>query len=78
MASKHVGLASCPNSRRNSDSLAEIKVRSARGMHRNRLTLISALLGNDISTLPDFPAEIGAPAGTLAGASVAWVALTGG
>src|SRR5690606_9040901 len=29
----------------------------------------SALLGNDISTLPDFPAEIRAPAGTLAGVS---------
>jgi len=29
----------------------------------------SAKLGNDISTLPDFPAEIRAPAGTLAGVS---------
>ncbi len=29
----------------------------------------SAMLGNDISTLPDFPAEIRAPAGTLAGVS---------
>ena len=29
----------------------------------------SARLGNDISTLPDFPAEIRAPAGTLAGVS---------
>ncbi len=29
----------------------------------------SALAGNDISTLPDFPAEIRAPAGTLAGVS---------
>ena len=29
----------------------------------------SASLGNDISTLPDFPAEIRAPAGTLAGVS---------
>src|SRR5438105_10327800 len=29
----------------------------------------SAILGNDISTLPDFPAEIRAPAGTLAGVS---------
>src|SRR5689334_21403841 len=28
-----------------------------------------ALVGNDISTLPDFPAEIRAPAGTLAGVS---------
>src|SRR5256885_9942960 len=29
----------------------------------------SASLGNDISTFPDFPAEIRAPAGTLAGVS---------
>jgi 2-oxoglutarate ferredoxin oxidoreductase subunit alpha len=29
----------------------------------------SAVVGNDISTLPDFPAEIRAPAGTLAGVS---------
>ena len=29
----------------------------------------SALAGNDISTLPDFPAEIRAPAGTLPGVS---------
>ena len=29
----------------------------------------SAILGNDISTLPDFPAEIRAPVGTLAGVS---------
>ncbi|MBI5759620.1 MAG: 2-oxoacid:acceptor oxidoreductase subunit alpha [Planctomycetales bacterium] len=29
----------------------------------------SAILGNDVSTLPDFPAEIRAPIGTLAGVS---------
>jgi 2-oxoglutarate ferredoxin oxidoreductase subunit alpha len=34
-----------------------------------QLTNTSAVLGNDISTLPDFPAEIRAPAGTLAGVS---------
>jgi 2-oxoglutarate ferredoxin oxidoreductase subunit alpha len=34
-----------------------------------QLTHTSAMLGNDISTLPDFPAEIRAPAGTLAGVS---------
>src|SRR5437763_431063 len=32
-------------------------------------TIASAILGNDVSTLPDFPAEIRAPAGTLAGVS---------
>jgi 2-oxoglutarate ferredoxin oxidoreductase subunit alpha len=34
-----------------------------------RFTDVSAALGNDISTLPDFPAEIRAPAGSLAGVS---------
>src|SRR5258707_8932726 len=32
-------------------------------------TSTTALLGNDLSTLPDFPAEIRAPAGTLFGVS---------
>ncbi|HCP45749.1 MAG TPA: 2-oxoglutarate ferredoxin oxidoreductase subunit alpha, partial [Deltaproteobacteria bacterium] len=35
----------------------------------NQFTKTSALVGNDISTLPDFPAEIRAPAGTLFGVS---------
>ncbi|MTV25699.1 2-oxoacid:acceptor oxidoreductase subunit alpha [Nitriliruptoraceae bacterium ZYF776] len=35
----------------------------------DRFTTQSALAGNDIATLPDFPAEIRAPAGTLAGVS---------
>ena len=34
-----------------------------------QFTNTSAILGNDISTFPDFPAEIRAPAGTLAGVS---------
>ncbi|HEV3256714.1 MAG TPA: 2-oxoacid:acceptor oxidoreductase family protein [Gemmataceae bacterium] len=34
-----------------------------------QFTNASAILGNDISTLPDFPAEIRAPVGTLAGVS---------
>ncbi len=34
-----------------------------------QFTNTSAVLGNDISTLPDFPAEIRAPIGTLAGVS---------
>jgi 2-oxoglutarate ferredoxin oxidoreductase subunit alpha len=34
-----------------------------------QFTDTSALVGNDISTLPDFPAEIRAPAGTPAGVS---------
>jgi 2-oxoglutarate ferredoxin oxidoreductase subunit alpha len=35
----------------------------------DRFTTSSALFGNDLATLPDFPAEIRAPAGTLAGVS---------
>ena len=35
----------------------------------NRFTDASALFGNDLATLPEFPAEIRAPAGTLAGVS---------
>ena len=35
----------------------------------NRFTASTALIGNDLVTLPDFPAEIRAPAGTLAGVS---------
>ena len=34
-----------------------------------QFTTTSAVFGNDISTLPDYPAEIRAPAGTLAGVS---------
>ena len=34
-----------------------------------QLTQTSAFAGNDISTLPDFPAEIRAPAGSIAGVS---------
>ncbi|MCX7878678.1 MAG: 2-oxoacid:acceptor oxidoreductase family protein, partial [Ignavibacteria bacterium] len=34
-----------------------------------RFTETSAVVGNDLSTLPDFPAEIRAPAGTLFGVS---------
>jgi 2-oxoglutarate/2-oxoacid ferredoxin oxidoreductase subunit alpha len=35
----------------------------------DRFTSETAVLGNDLSTLPDFPAEIRAPAGSLAGVS---------
>jgi 2-oxoglutarate ferredoxin oxidoreductase subunit alpha len=34
-----------------------------------RFTDVTAVLGNDLATLPNFPAEIRAPAGTLAGVS---------
>src|SRR4051795_4345978 len=35
----------------------------------NRFAAATALIGNDLVTMPDFPAEIRAPAGTLAGVS---------
>ncbi|MBK9384177.1 MAG: 2-oxoacid:acceptor oxidoreductase subunit alpha [Planctomycetes bacterium] len=35
----------------------------------SQFTNTAALMGNDLATLPDFPAEIRAPAGTLAGVS---------
>ena len=35
----------------------------------SQMTLASVLAGNDVATFPDFPAEIRAPAGTLAGVS---------
>src|SRR5215468_9500621 len=35
----------------------------------DRFTSSSAIFGNDLSTLPDFPAEIRAPAGTVNGVS---------
>src|SRR5262247_1195391 len=35
----------------------------------DRFTDVSAAFGNDLATLPNFPAEIRAPAGTIAGVS---------
>ncbi len=35
----------------------------------DRFTSVSAAFGNDLATMPDFPAEIRAPAGTIAGVS---------
>ena len=35
----------------------------------SQLTVTSALAGNDVATFPDYPAEIRAPRGTLAGVS---------
>ena len=40
----------------------------------DRFTSETAGLGNDLSTLPDFPAEIRAPAGTLPGVMMSWSA----
>ncbi|MEM7350013.1 MAG: 2-oxoacid:acceptor oxidoreductase subunit alpha [Acidobacteriota bacterium] len=57
------------------EKLSEVVVRfagdSGDGMQLTgtQFTNTSALIGNDLSTLPDFPAEIRAPAGTLPGVS---------
>ena len=42
----------------------------------DRFTTSSGIFGNDLSTLPDFPAEIRAPAGTLAGVSAFQVQIS--
>ncbi|MCB1260586.1 MAG: 2-oxoacid:acceptor oxidoreductase subunit alpha [Acidimicrobiales bacterium] len=42
----------------------------------DRFTSASAVFGNDLSTLPEFPAEIRAPAGTLAGVSAFQVQIS--
>jgi 2-oxoglutarate ferredoxin oxidoreductase subunit alpha len=61
--------------RRDTERLERVVVRfagdSGDGMQLtgDRFTTSSALVGNDLSTFPDFPAEIRAPAGTLAGVS---------
>ena len=42
----------------------------------DRFTSVSAQFGNDLATLPEYPAEIRAPAGTLAGVSAFQVQLS--
>ncbi|MDQ3979115.1 MAG: 2-oxoacid:acceptor oxidoreductase subunit alpha [Actinomycetota bacterium] len=42
----------------------------------DRFSAISAAFGNELATLPDFPAEIRAPAGTLAGVSAFQVQIS--
>lgn len=60
---------------RQKESLETVVVRfcgdSGDGMQLvgTQMTNVSAAFGNDVSTLPDYPAEIRAPAGTLAGVS---------
>jgi 2-oxoglutarate ferredoxin oxidoreductase subunit alpha len=57
------------------ESLEEVVIRfagdSGDGMQLtgDRFTDVSAVFGNDLATLPNFPAEIRAPAGTIAGVS---------
>jgi 2-oxoglutarate ferredoxin oxidoreductase subunit alpha len=43
----------------------------------SRFTDATAMMGNDLATLPDFPAEIRAPAGTIAGVSAFQIHFAG-
>src|SRR5213596_3478933 len=69
------GNGAVPHSTKRTTTLPSVTIRfcgdSGDGMQLagTQFTDTSALIGNDISTLPDFPAEIRAPAGTLAGVS---------
>ena len=60
---------------RNPETLDRVVIRfagdSGDGMQLvgDRITDVSAVFGNDLATLPNFPAEIRAPAGTIAGVS---------
>src|ERR687895_849101 len=64
-----------PVQERNHEEVETVTIRfagdSGDGMQLTgtQFTNTSAVLGNDISTLPDFPAEIRAPAGSLPGVS---------
>ncbi|HWC68934.1 MAG TPA: 2-oxoacid:acceptor oxidoreductase subunit alpha [Acidimicrobiales bacterium] len=61
--------------RRQAEALGRVVIRfagdSGDGMQLtgDRFTSVSALFGNDLSTLPEYPAEIRAPAGTVHGVS---------
>ncbi len=67
--------ATAPTSPRRVEEVDSITIRfagdSGDGMQvaGTQFTNVSAIMGNDIATFPDFPAEIRAPAGTLAGVS---------
>ena len=64
-----------PSTKKNTETFDKLVIRfagdSGDGMQvaGSRFTDASALFGNDLATLPSFPAEIRAPAGTLPGVS---------
>ncbi len=74
MASTDVAASESTNGKK-SEALETVVIRfcgdSGDGMQLagSQMTNVSAAFGNDVSTLPDFPAEIRAPAGSLAGVS---------
>ena len=70
-----MSVAEPPAEGRNKEAVDTVVIRfcgdSGDGMQLagTQFTNVSAVFGNDVSTLPDFPAEIRAPAGTIAGVS---------
>lgn len=64
-----------PKSQRVKEAIERVTIRFAGDsgdgiqLSGNQFTLATAMAGNDLGTLPDFPAEIRAPAGTLPGVS---------
>jgi 2-oxoglutarate ferredoxin oxidoreductase subunit alpha len=68
-------IKTAPKRQVTTESMGEVVIRfagdSGDGMQLtgNQFTSTSAILGNDLATLPDFPAEIRAPAGSLPGVS---------
>ncbi|MEX0701809.1 MAG: 2-oxoacid:acceptor oxidoreductase subunit alpha [Planctomycetales bacterium] len=74
MASTDVAVQS-PAPAKHTEQLETVVIRfcgdSGDGMQLvgTQFTNVSAVFGNDVSTLPDFPAEIRAPAGSLSGVS---------
>ncbi len=71
-------LADAPNARDVDRVVIRFAGDSGDGMQLtgDRFTSASALFGNDLATLPEFPAEIRAPAGTLAGVSAFQVQIS--
>lgn len=74
MASSDVAVSESTNGKK-TETVETVVIRfcgdSGDGMQLagSQMTNVSAAFGNDVSTLPDFPAEIRAPAGSLAGVS---------
>jgi 2-oxoglutarate ferredoxin oxidoreductase subunit alpha len=76
------GTATAATGTKPSETITDVVIRlagdSGDGMQLtgNQFTAVSALAGNDLATLPDFPAEIRAPAGTLPGVSAFQVRIS--
>ena len=82
MTDDETGTATAATGTKPSETITDVVIRlagdSGDGMQLtgNQFTAVSALAGNDLATLPDFPAEIRAPAGTLPGVSAFQVRIS--